>query len=374
MEETEFRKIIDKFINDSLTEKEQQLIDQYYDKLCSKTKQPYFKDEKQKVNLQESIWAQVSKHLKSKPKIKNWLKLASLVAVFTGLFVVYLYWQKQTNNNYNQTVKNAITLKFEDGTFKNIKEYEFSSVRNQKGETIGIQNKNQLTYVKNNRTKKLVYNTLRVPYGKKFKLILSDDTQVYINSGSSLKYPVQFLEGNARKVYVKGEVFFDVKKYKELPFIVTTDNLNIKVLGTKFNVHAYSDDKLTEIVLLDGLVEIGSASKAKLHSLKSKHLKPGYKACFDKKTGEITTNKVTTNTYISWMKGKLSFKNMTFNKILKKLERYYNIKIINHNISLSNKKFNANFGSSPLIDQVMEELKTTYQISFTIKNDTIIIK
>src|SRR5690606_36367432 len=101
---------------------------------------------------------------------------------------------------------------------------------------------------------KLAYNTLKIPFGKKFRLQLSDGTMVHINSGSTLKYPIKFIAGENRQVYLDGEAFFDVAKDKKHPFIVNADNLNVRVLGTHFNVSNYPEDAVTDVVLVEGSV------------------------------------------------------------------------------------------------------------------------
>ena len=100
------------------------------------------------------------------------------------------------------------------------------------------------------------HHLISVPNTVVYNVILTDGTNVTINSGSSLKYQSNFLNNKNRKVYLKGEAFFDVTKNKNAPFIVTTKKLNIKVLGTKFNVSSYNNDKNTSVVLEEGSVSI----------------------------------------------------------------------------------------------------------------------
>ncbi|WP_420603088.1 FecR family protein [Flagellimonas sp.] len=188
------------------------------------------------------------------------------------------------------------------------------------------------------------YNTLTVPYGKTFELLLSDGTKAHLNAGSSLKYPVQFLNGMERKVFVSGEVFLNVEKDKDHPFVVGADDLNVRVLGTQFNVHVYPEDEVAEVVLVEGAVALYPENEA-YHTDTSTRLEPGFKASFDKTDKKIETEAVMTDIYTSWMHGELVFRNMSFNNILKKLERQYNVNIINNNEGLSSEKFNASFGS-----------------------------
>src|SRR5690606_37791808 len=137
----------------------------------------------------------------------------------------------------------------ENGNTQVIKEDGSVEIVDRNGRTIGKQNGTQLDYknvVSGNRDQLpdevLTYNELVVPYGKRMKLILSDSSIVHINSGTRLKYPVKFLKNKDRMVFLEGEAFFEVSKSKTASFIVNTDNIDIRVLGTKFNVSSYAND------------------------------------------------------------------------------------------------------------------------------------
>ncbi|QTD39157.1 DUF4974 domain-containing protein [Polaribacter batillariae] len=208
----------------------------------------------------------------------------------------------------------------------------------------------------------MAYNTLNVPYGKTFELRLSDGTVVHLNAGSSITYPVEFIEGKNRQVSITGEAYVNVTKDSLHPFIVSLNDLNVRVLGTQFNVSAYPEDNVSEIVLVEGSVAM-YGKKEKFNKEASVLLEPGFKGRFNKQNHGITKNKVITSTYTSWVNGKLVFRNMTFENILKKLERHYNVNIVNKNKTLSQKKFNANFGKEPLAN-VLNELKKYYGVQY----------
>jgi len=372
MQEQEFRKLMEKSIEGSLMENEGNLLNEFHDKLKKKTRQSYFTDENHKIELKESIWKEVGKSAVPKNKVWTWRKVASIAASFIGILSIsYIMWQ-QFNSDSTSIPENAITLELEDGTIKVISEDGAASVMDKQGKIVGTQNKNQLIYSKGSGIKELVYNTLTVPYGKTFELLLSDGTKAHLNAGSSLKYPVQFLDRMERKVYITGEVFLSVEKDSLHPFIVNAYDLNVRVLGTSFNVNAYPEDDVTEIVLVEGSVGLYNDSE-KFDPEKSELLSPGYKASFDKKTMEISKKAVITDLYTSWMNGELVFRNMSFANILKKLERHYDVNIINNNLNLSQEKFNANFGGGSPLSDVLEELKENYNISYKVENTTVTI-
>ncbi|WP_431243682.1 FecR family protein [Flavobacterium sp. P21] len=218
----------------------------------------------------------------------------------------------------------------------------------------------------------MVYNTIKIPYGKKFRLQLSDGTFVHLNSGTTLKYPIKFIAGENRQVFLDGEAFFDVAKDKKHPFIVNVDNLNVRVLGTHFNVSNYPEDTSTDVVLVEGSVGMYQPNE-EFDALKNTILKPGFKGTFNKENTKISTKPVITDIYTSWINGGLTFRNMTFKNIITKLERRYNVTIVNKNEKLANEKFNASFKEES-IENVMSYFNDIHGINYTIKGNQILIK
>lgn len=225
----------------------------------------------------------------------------------------------------------------------------------------------------NTKNETLVYNELYVPYGKRLQVILSDGTHVHVNAGTTLKYPIRFIEGKERKVFLEGgEAFFDVTKDEKNAFIVNVNKQNIKVLGTRFNVSSYPEDEINHVVLVEGSVSLYENSKAH-NDDEAILLEPGFKAGWNTKHNNILISEVDTSTYTGWIEGKLIFKNIPFKSIRKKLERFYNVTIINNNKVLDNNTYNAVFDVET-IDQVLETLNENYPIEYVIENNQIIIK
>lgn len=267
---------------------------------------------------------------------------------------------------------NEITLQLENGDVQIISAGKKSQVTDSEGNVVANHNGNKIAYDTETPLEKIVYNTIKIPYGKRFELQLSDGTTVHLNSGTTLKYPVKFIAGKNRQVFLDGEAFFDVAKDKKNPFVVHADNLDIRVLGTHFNVSSYPEDSLTDVVLVEGSVGLQTANE-KFDAKKTTILKPGFKGSFNKKDNHIATKPVITDVYTSWMRGRLTFKNLSFNDITKKLERRYNVTIVNQNKKLANEKFYASFGDEP-IEKVLSYFNDVHGINYTIKNNEILIK
>lgn len=166
-------------------------------------------------------------------------------------------------------------------------------------------------------------NQLIIPYGKTSEIILPDGTKVFLNAGSRLAYPDHFT-GDMREVMLMGEAYFEVKHDAKHPFVVLANDLRIKDLGTRFNVSAYPADGRIETVLTDGKVSIRQ-NNAGLFA-RDTELIPGQLASYNRETREITVKAVNVEDYILWTQGMMKFETVDLNRILKKLERFYNIR------------------------------------------------
>ncbi|WP_456313879.1 FecR family protein [Pseudomonas shirazensis] len=308
-----------------------------------------------------------------KSNFKKYIAIAASVVVLLGAGLFY----KQNSITKNVESKfdfksTDIVLQLEDGKVQIIHEDNSVQVLDSKGNVVGNQSGNKLVYDNHSDLEKVSYNTIKIPYGKKFQLQLSDGTLVHLNAGTTLKYPVKFIAGENRQVFLDGEAFFDVAKDKKHPFIVNADNLNVRVLGTHFNVSNYPEDTATDVVLVEGSVGMYNSNED-FNADKNTILKPGYKGSFNKENASIMTKPVITDIYTSWINGGLTFRNMTFKNIITKLERRYNVTIINKNEKLANEKFNASFKDES-IENVMSYFNDIHGINYTIKNNQILIK
>ncbi|PXX23719.1 FecR family protein [Arenibacter sp. ARW7G5Y1] len=290
-------------------------------------------------------------NMNSKFNIKSILKYAAVGVLFFGL--MFGYWQYDRPAQIRENNKNAIILKLENGEVRQIAVEDLQTIINSEGRILGKQMGSQLDYSYSTIKEGLVYNELSIPYGQKFSLVLSDGTLVHLNAGSTLKYPVKFIEGQIRQVYLKGEAFFDVFSDGEHPFVVSNEDMNIRVLGTKFNVSAYPEDKEINTVLVEGLVSLYGPDEV-YDEVKSALLEPGYKAEWDRFYKKISYEMVDTDVYTGWMDGKLVIRKMPFDHILKKLQRQYMVVIDNKYKELDKRTFTATFD----VETIEEVLKT----------------
>jgi len=200
------------------------------------------------------------------------------------------------------------------------------------------------------------YAEIQCPMGVRTKFQLPDGSTGYLNSGSSLKYPVQFV--GERKVELIGEAFFDVVHNAEIPFHVNTKNLDIKVLGTTFNVIANEDEETEEIVLQTGKVNVSSKSGNQMAVLK-----PNEQLTLDIEKQTVTKSEVEATQYTSWKEGKLVFRNEKMQQVARRLSRWYNAEVVVDDRLLENYTFHATFADEPL-DEVLKLLSITTPISY----------
>ena len=311
------------------------------------------------------------KNVFSKKSFYAYYKYAAILILFLG--GIYFY----TNSTIFKGKQNAIVpredqivLQVGNESMQSIDPTQARMVTDKFGKIIGKQEKNRLVYSNAYSNGKLVYNTLKIPYGKKFEVQLSDGTVVHLNAGTSLRYPVQFLKNQSRQVYLTGEAYFEVSKDKAHPFTVNTQEVNVEVLGTKFNVNSYTEDISTDVVLVEGKVSLYKDKKTAENQV---YLIPGIKGSNLRGQQKIMTEAVNTDYYTAWVKGSLVFKNESFTSIIKKLERYYNITFINKNKALGKEIFNARFDNEP-IEVVLKYFSDSYAIDYTIDDNKITIR
>ncbi len=316
------------------------------------------------------------KSIFSRKNLISKLKYAAIAIVFLGLG--YLYKEEFASKKIQDKIlekEGLITLELENGNIQILSENGDKKIVDTYGNVVGEKQGSKLIYGTNNKsTAKLVYNTLTVPYGKRFDLNFSDGTHVFLNSGSSIKYPINFIKGQNREVFLNGEAFFDVAKDENHPFIVNVQELNVNVLGTKFNVSNYPEDNTIDIVLVEGSVNLNSEAN-NLTDDRSVTLKPNFKGSYDRINQSISKNFVNTSIYTSWINGNVIFRNSSFKNISEKLERYYNITIINNNNDIINEKFNASFNvNNESIEEVLSYFNKVYEINYEVINNKVIIK
>jgi transmembrane sensor len=201
------------------------------------------------------------------------------------------------------------------------------------------------------------------------ELVLADGTKVWLNSQSTLKYPEKFT-GKTREVYLEGEAFFDVVKNPNQPFIVKTSGLDIRVLGTSFNVNSYKNDDNIYATLVTGKIFVD------LPEGKTKNLilKPSEGIIFSKKSAELKKlDKADIQLHTAWKQGILVFKDAPFDEVVKRIERWYGVELSHSSIDTRDFRLTAKFEHETL-EEVLEFIKLTFPFEYSINGNQVKIK
>ncbi len=273
-------------------------------------------------------------------------------------------------NNIKENKNDTITrLVLSEARAIEIPEVESEIQYDTKGEEIAI-GANQTIQQKLEPVKPS-YNTLTVPYGKRSKITLSEGTTVWLNSGSKMVYPAVFAE-NKREVYLDGEAIFNVSKDPTKPFIVKSHQFDIEVIGTIFNLNAYSEDKISSAVLKEGSIKLSRKTKAYLPA-ENKMVSPGEKITFDANEEKFHVTNVDPSDYLSWHYGYYVFKSETLGNILKRISRYYNIEIDLKHQQLARVTFSGRLDLKSSPAEVLNTIKKTTPFNFKEEEQRITI-
>lgn len=192
-----------------------------------------------------------------------------------------------------------------------------------------------------------------VPFGSRSKVILPDQSVVWVNAGSSLQYNEDFSE-KSREVYLKGEAYFEVTPDSLMPFIVKSDKLDVKVLGTIFNVRTYEEEDLVDVVLRTGKVDVSMndlVSGGQTH-----HLLPNEKLSYNKQTTALDKTRVNAADYCVWINGGMKFVSIPFSQLVSELERKYNIILIVNSPSLLQSVYSGTFTAEQTVEDILDEI------------------
>jgi ferric-dicitrate binding protein FerR (iron transport regulator) len=196
-------------------------------------------------------------------------------------------------------------------------------------------------------------NQLVIPYGKTSEIILPDGTHVFMNAGSRLIYP-EFFADKTREVFLVGEAFFDVEHNEQQPFIVQTTDIRVRVLGTQFNVSAYPSDNIIETVLTSGKVRLEQNNTGMFSE--TTELSPGQLAAFSKTERTTRLKDVDIENYTLWKENLLKFESTDLSRVVKRLERYYNIRFKYHDPFLGGIKISGKLDLSDSREFVLENV------------------
>lgn len=384
-----YKHLIDKYLSQSISEEEKRILGSWV--FANEENMNFFKNQVRNFNKQTDVdfdalssYQDFIRKTGLKDKRRSvFMKPMKYAAIFlmllgTGLFLkkeflvepqkeVQVSSTLEKELNYDE---DSIVLKLSDGTSKVLSADGGEVVLDKNGNVIASKADNSMSFDNEvDVSEALIFNEIYIPYGETFKLTLSDGTQVWLNSGSRLKFPQKFVGTHTnRTVYLEGEAFFDVTTNKENPFIVNTNGVDVKVYGTMFNVSSYNEDETVAATLVEGSISLYETNAPE----KEVKITPSHQATFNKNSSRIENNKVDTDLYTDWMRDKLVINDLKFSEILAKLERRNNVKIINTVNELNNETFRGEFDDEE-IELILKTISMSTPFKYEIEQNIITI-
>jgi transmembrane sensor len=335
--------------------------------------------------LQETDWNEIYAKITGGPvikqgRIRRLIAAAAIVAIFAA--GSYLIFNKHVDRPITSTEKQPLKNELGPGgsravlTLANGNQIILDSVGNgpliQQGNIKVIKlDDGRLSYNSlKGKSEEGVYNTISTPHGGQYEIVLADGSKVWLNAASSLRFPVSF-SGEKRDVELAGEGYFEVAHNAEKPFFVSVNGMEVKVLGTHFNINAYSDDGTVKTTLLEGSVKVSKGTAGKMIS-------PGEQAAIlsDDNTvhPEIKVQQVDVDDVTAWKNGRFVFKEDNIQSVMRQLARWYDAEI-SYEGNVTNEQFFGVINRSRYdnISDILEMMEKTGTMSFMIKGRRITV-
>ena len=266
-------------------------------------------------------------------------------------------------------VVNVPVLKLANGKEIPISSRNTEIIRSTRRVDIQLADSGRLEYVAKSDSivGEVEYNTLVVPQGCEFNIVLADGSRVWLNAGSSLRYPEAFSR-DERKVFLSGEAYFEVEHDESTPFIVNTEVMDLQVLGTSFNIKAYDNENTVVTTLVSGKIrqEFPNVGKKIV-------LTPSRQSVFDRVSGKLETKQADIQETLAWREGKIIANNELLEDIFRQLSRWYDFKVVYTLPSLKDIRFYLHSNRYAEVRTILEHLQTTKGIRFTYAENTIYV-
>lgn len=378
MSDNDINSLIDKYLKKSISEEEFVRLEillefeENAELFKKKVKEDYLIKTENREFDSQSAYEKVKLEIDTKKRqhrigFQKFYRYAAAAIIVLGMYFggQHLWLSNTKNHSSDKITVKPIELVFDDGTVQKFSEKDETRVYGKNNAILGTIRKGLLSYGDSSSDEKKIYNTLKVPFGKRFQLLLADGTRVHLNAGSSLRYPISFFEENKREVYLEGEAFFDVATDSTKRFIVKTGDIEVEVFGTQFNINSYHKQGEIVTTLMEGSVSVKNANNQIF-------MVPNEQTIFRKVNGEMQKRLVEVNRFTAWINGEIVFTSTPFNEILNVLERKYDVKIINKIPDLNNQQFTARFTDED-VEQIMLYFSKSYGFEYTIEQNIMTI-
>lgn len=338
----------------------------------------------------ESKWQELCEQIEvkrvKKPVIQTWLKYAAAAVIVCMLSAGILFYLKNTrslpisdNLALSHVIKpggNKATLTLANGKKISLTDANNGEVARQSGVSITKSKDGELVYVSEPLTDKkyetgISYNMVETPKGGQFQINLPDGSRVWLNAGSSLKYPASFASLKERKVILNGEAYFEVVHNASSPFRVVANSQEVEDIGTEFNISSYADERSIKTTLIEGAVKISDSEKAYAPK-QGIVLRPGQMATNEADKNSIAVHHVNTASIIAWKNGYFVFNDENIRDIMKDLARWYDFDV-EYQGDMSNVQFHGNYLRSRNLYKLLNAIELTNKVKFKIEGRRITV-
>jgi ferric-dicitrate binding protein FerR (iron transport regulator) len=386
---TQIPEIILKKISQKVTEEELQLLEEWlsqseqnrvlYQKVMQRNNLAFIEKEYQNID-NEIAWGKVLRKIKMQKRMPvkslfmKVLRYAALLMLplLVASYLLFLHSsQKDSSDTFAQMEKQILELKessliTDDGEVVYLESKSNETLVEIDGTQIQQKDSTLLYHKEAKDNEDVKYNSLVTPRGKVYNLVLADGTKVWLNASSAIKYPVSF-SSDIRKVYLTGEAYFEVARDTLKPFIVSTSEMDIEVLGTIFNVMAYPDDKVMETTLVSGQVKVKAYKNNMI-------LTPGMQAHIDKENKIVNQTKTDTDMFTSWRFGRYIFEYENLEGVMGKLSRWYDVQVSFADTEKKNLHFSGSLFKYKEIDETLHIIELATNVRFDRSENFIIVR
>lgn len=371
MQKKNAEELLKKYAEGNCTEEEKTIIENWYPQM---PEHDFYPDEQRMSMVKEEIWNALpfnQRYVLGRPSFRNFSIAASLL-ICLGLFVYY-----QSSTVLHRTPvsvvhdiapgSNKATLILANGRKIILDDSTPAALAKASGLSITRTADGKLLYVVRETESAApdVYNTIITPRGGQYHIQLPDQTRVWLNASSALKFPTAFAAAN-RKVELVGEAYFEVAKDAARPFSVSTAQQKVEVLGTHFNISSYSDEGLTKTTLLEGSVKVNMNN-----SQDTRLLKPGQQCLLN--GGKLSIAAIDTEEVMAWKNGLFIFNNEELEHIMRKVSRWYNVEIEYENDAVKKEVFGGSVSRFEHVSRVLHMLEITGNVRFKIADRKITV-